>query len=197
MNRKWICAVMAVLSCMGMLAPPSLAAVAEAAVRDVALHEGGVLLGQVVDAQGAAKVAVPVSVVLTGKEIARVKTDAAGKFAVPNLRGGVYEINSAGHRGVYRLWSPQTAPPAAGKGLMLVSESDLVRGQDCGSGVPGCGDGCSTGSNGRADGYGRAGGYRRGGVFGWMADHPIITAGSIAAAIAIPLAVDDDDPSSP
>ena len=36
-----------------------------------------------------------------------------------------------------------------------------------------------------------------GGLIGWMANHPAITVGAIGAAIAIPLAVDDDDPATP
>jgi hypothetical protein len=31
----------------------------------------------------------------------------------------------------------------------------------------------------------------------WVADHPIITAGVIGAAIAIPIALDDDDDWTP
>lgn len=37
---------------------------------------------------------------------------------------------SAGHGvGVYRLWAPETAPPAAGKGALIVADATTVRGQ--------------------------------------------------------------------
>jgi len=183
--------VVSAVSWLGMLLSPALQAAPLAAPRDVALQNGGVLVGQVVDAQGAALSKSPVSVRLAGKEVARVLTDQAGNFAVPNLRGDVYQVTAVGHAGVYRCWAPRTAPPAARPGLMLVASGDLVRAQNCGSGVScgdcvGCGSGVGCGSSCSAGG---------GGLLGWMSNHPVITAGAIAAAIAIPLSIDDDDPS--
>jgi hypothetical protein len=177
----------AAFSCLGMLLTPAVQAAPTAAPRDVALQSGGVLLGQVVDAQGAPLAKSSVSIRVAGKEAARALTDQSGKFAVPNLKGGVYEVASVGHADIYRCWAPGTAPPAAQHGLMLVSNNDLIRAQNCGSGVAcgsgvGCGSGCGAGG---------------GGLLGWMANHPVITAGAIGAAIAIPLALDDDDPMSP
>ena len=176
--------VVAVFSSLGMLLAPAVQAAPVSSPRAVALQNDGVLLGQVVDAQGHAMAQVPVSVQAVGQQVVRAVTDKTGKFAVPNLKGGVYEVASVGHVDVYRLWAPHTAPPAAQHGLMLVSSNDLVRAQNCGSCVScgsevGCGSACCQGG---------------GGVLGWMACHPIITAGAIGAAIAIPLAVDDDDP---
>ena len=174
-------------TCMGMMLSPFAHAATGTMPRDVTLHQGGVLLGQVVNEQGKALANSPVLISQSGKEITRAFTDKSGKFTVQNLNGGVYQISSVGHADNYRCWAPNTAPPAAQKGLMLVSKNDLVRAQDCGSGVC-CGSGVDCGS-----GCGCGGG----GLLGWMADHPIITAGAIGAAIAIPLAVDDDDPASP
>ena len=189
--------VAAAFSCFGMLLTPAAVAApvqgapvpvtpVQVVPRDVALQSGGVLVGQVVNAQGAGLAQAPVSIQVAGKEVARTLTDQAGKFAVPNLKGGVYEVASVGHKDICRCWAPQTAPPAAQHGLMLVSNEDLMRAQNCGSGVAcgsgvGCGSGCGGG----------------GGLLGWMACHPVITAGAIGAAIAIPLALDDDDPATP
>ncbi|MCA9230061.1 MAG: carboxypeptidase regulatory-like domain-containing protein [Planctomycetales bacterium] len=155
----------ALLSCLGMLVSPVAAATPATAPRDVALHEGGVLLGQVVDAQGGSVAGAPVSLYSGGKEVARTESDVAGKFAVSGLQGGVYQVASAQGQDVYRLWNAQTAPPAAQRGMMLVSNPDIVRGQG-----------------------------PFGGIANWVSQHPIITAGAVAAAIAIPLALDDDDP---
>lgn len=180
------------LSCVGMVtspmamasaAPVSAAQVAQAP-RDVSLHQGGVLVGQMLDAQGKAIAGATVQVQAAGKQVASVQTDARGQFQVTGLRGGMHEVATAGQRDVYRLWAPQTAPPAAQQGLMLVSGTDLVRGQGCGVG---CGSGVNCGS---ACGFGGGGG---GGIGNWMANHPIITAGAIATAIAVPLALSDDD----
>ncbi len=177
------------LSCVGMLTSPVAGAVVPVvsaslvaqAPGDVALHTGGVLVGQLLDAQGVGVAAASVTVQKGGQEIARVITSKDGKFAVAGLKGGVHLVSTPGQQGVYRLWAPRTAPPAARKGLMLVSNTDVVRGQ-CGCGAPVCGSACGAG--------GGAGG---GGVGNWIATHPIITAGAIAAAVAIPLALDDDD----
>lgn len=188
------------LSCCGMLLSPvataaTMPVVAKAAVqapRDVSLHQGApqqgnILVGQMLDAQGTAIAGATVSVRTSGKEVARVLTDQSGKFQVAGLKGGVHQIATAGQQDVYRLWSPQTAPPAAQQGLMLVSNTDLVRGQ-CGCGTPVCGSACGGGGGG-----GRAFGGGGGGIGNWMANHPIMTAGAIATAIAVPLALDDDD----
>ncbi len=167
MKSKSLKMSVAILSCFGMLVSPVAAAPLTVAPKDVTLHEGGVLLGQVVDAQGANVALTQVTLYAGGKEIARTQSDNTGKFSISGLKGGVYQVASANNRGVYRLWSPQTAPPAAGRGVMLVSGSDIARGQ---------------------------GGSPFGGVVNWIAKHPIMTAGAVAAAIAIPIALDDDDP---
>jgi len=162
----------AILSCLGMLISPVAAAPLAAAPRDVTLHKGGVLLGQVVDAQGASVALTPVSLYSGGKEVARTRSDQTGKFTVSGLKGGVYRVVSANNQDTYRLWSPQTAPPAAQRGLMLVSGKDIVRGQ--------------------------GGGGPFGGVTNWVSQHPLMTAAAVAAAIAIPIAVDNNNsPASP
>lgn len=137
---------------------------------DVVLHEQGTLLGRVVDGQGKALANAPVSLMTGGKEVARVVSDESGRFEAKGLKGGVYHVASTGHQGVYRVWTPQTAPPVAAKGLSIVSQPDVVRGQ-----------------------YGPGPGNPFSAAGQWIAEHPIITAGAVAAAIAIPIAVDDDD----
>lgn len=115
-------------------AEPGQSASARAAARvvvDVALHEGGLLQGQIVDQTGAAQRDVPVVVAQNGKAIVIAKTDEQGRFAIRGLRGGVYEIESTqASGGAYRLWAPQTAPPSAKQGVVMVaSEEGVVRGQ--------------------------------------------------------------------
>jgi len=199
MMSKRFKSIVVLLSCVAMTVSPNVMASPQVAVaqtpRDVALHEGalhegGVLVGQMLNAQGVAVAGTPIAVQAAGKEIARVQTDKDGKFRIAGLKGGVHLVTAAGQQSVYRLWAPHTAPPAAQQGLMLVSSTDVVRGQ-CGCGTT---VGCGTpvrgyGAGGR--GYGAAG---VGGIGNWMANHPILTAGAIATAIAVPLALDDDDP---
>ncbi len=171
----------AALSCLGMLLSPMamaaapLAAPSPMAPSDVALGEGGVLVGQVVDAQGAAVAMATVTLADHKQEIAQVRADQEGKFSVPGLRGGVYRISSRGQDAMYRLWAPHTAPPVAQQGVILVVGDDVIRGQ-----------------------YGNSPGPFAS-IAQWVADHPLITAAVLGAAIAIPIALDDDyvGPSTP
>jgi hypothetical protein len=141
---------------------------------DVALQANGVLVGQLTDSQGQPLANVPVSVVTNGKEIARCQTSPTGVFQAADMHGGVVQIVAANNARVCRLWAPGSAPPAAQQGVLMVA-GDVVRGQcdavGCGSCVGGHG----------------------GGLLGVMLDRPLVTAGIIGAAVAIPLAVDDDD----
>jgi len=136
---------------------------------DIALRNGGELVGQIFTSAGIPQAGANISVIQHGKRVALVATNKQGVFAVPNLQGGVYQIATPNHRGVYRLWAPRTAPPAAHEGLMIVSGNQVVRGQ----GSP----------------------FSK--VTGWITRHPIMTAGIVAAAIAIPIAVTDNDDDLP
>ncbi len=172
---------MAALSCLGMLLSPMamaaapLAAPSPMAPSDVALGDGGVLVGQVVNAQGVAVAMATVTLADHTQEIAQVRADQEGKFSVPGLRGGVYRISSRGQDTMYRLWAPHTAPPVAQQGVILVVGDDVIRGQ-----------------------YGHSPGPFAS-IAQWVADHPLMTAAAVGAAIAIPLALDDEyvGPSTP
>lgn len=98
-------------------------------VVDVALGQGGVFLGQVVDPNGAVKAKVPVSLRLGDRELAKAKTDTNGYFAFSGLRGGVYQVVTAKGVAAYRVWAERTAPPTAEKGALVVFGQDLMRGQ--------------------------------------------------------------------
>ena len=146
-------------------------AAAAVAPQDVALAEGGVLTGQVVDTAGKPQALAPVSLQTGGKEIARVTTDQNGQFRVASLKGGVYQVSTSGNSSVYRFWAPRTAPPTSLNGLNMVSGNQIVRGQMGGGPLASMGQ--------------------------WIAEHPIITAAGIATAIAVPLALDDDNDPPP
>ena len=86
------------------------------AATDLALHrgsQGNVLAGRVLDQQGTPQVNTPVLLLAQGKVLAEARTDRQGSFSFANLRGGVYQVVSAGNVGVYRVWTPGTAPPSA------------------------------------------------------------------------------------
>ncbi|MEM9187292.1 MAG: carboxypeptidase-like regulatory domain-containing protein [Planctomycetota bacterium] len=172
----------AALACFGLLVPHNAfaASVAPSTTQgDIALRDGGLLVGQVVDAQGKPLAEAAVSVRLGHNEIVITTTDKNGVFAAKGLRGGEYQVVTGGGQVAYRLWAPQTAPPAASNGALIVTGHDVVNGQcQCPPSAP-CG--CDNG----------------GGLVGWVKNHPMLVAAGIAAAIAIPVAVaDDDDPTS-
>jgi hypothetical protein len=134
-TRRIVNGVMVSLAAIGFLLPQPLVAASPAPaspVADVALRDGGVLIGQVVDAQGAALGSVPVSLRYQDRELAAAKTSKEGYFAFKDLRGGVYQLTAAQGQGVYRVWSAGTAPPAAQEGALVVSGDKVVRGQEGG-----------------------------------------------------------------
>jgi hypothetical protein len=140
-------------------------------ITDVALRDGGVLVGQVVDAQGVVQANVRVSLQDTqSHEIAAVATNKEGLFAVSNVRGGVYQLVTPQGRGIYRLWAPGTAPPSAQEGALIVN-GDVVRGED---GVP------------------------RSGLKFWLSN-PLVIGAIVATAIAVPVALSQQHhhPASP
>ena len=129
-------------------------------VIDVALGQGGVFLGQVVDTNGAAKAHVPVSLRLGNRELAKAKADAKGYFAFSGLRGGVYQVIADKGVASYRVWAGRTAPPTAQKVALVVSGQGLVRGQ-----------------------------FRNGLVFRNMLVNPVVAAGVLTSAVAVPVGI--------
>jgi hypothetical protein len=155
----------AAVACVGMVLPPAAFSAAPVVDSyDIALRDGGVLVGQVVDRQGVAKAGTAVSIRFAENEVARTTTDQNGVFAAKGLRGGQYQLLTDDGVTVCRLWSPDTAPPAAKPAALVVSGDSVVRG------------------NGPMNSW-----------VSWMKAHPYITAGTIAAGIAVPLAFLDDD----
>jgi len=167
-TRQIVNGLMASLAVLGLVVPqPILAADSAQAspVTDVALRDGGVLIGQVVYQQGAALAGVPVSIRSADRELAVAKSRTDGYFAFKGLRGGVYQLVAAKGHGVYRVWAPGTAPPAAQQGALVISGDPVVRGQ-----APG-------GYNPTADGLKT------------FLVNPLVIAGVISAAVAIPVAI--------
>ena len=138
---------------------------ASTAVRDVALHDGGCLTGQVLDATGNPVAGTAIAVIDQDRAVASTQTGADGRFTIPGVKAGVYQIATSNGVTVCRLWAPRTAPPAAQGDALVVLGDTVVRG-----GVGG------------------------GGVVGFLSN-PWVLGGIVAAAIAIPLILDDDDAS--
>lgn len=130
------------LALVGMIATPTVYAAGSGTARmksapavvatDVSLSAGGVLVGQVVDSQGAPQAQQQVRVLHQGQLVASAMTNEAGRFTVRDLRGGVHQIETVNGGSICRLWAPQTAPPAAQQAAVVVTGKDVVRGQSDG-----------------------------------------------------------------
>jgi hypothetical protein len=168
--------VLAALSIVGSILPAVPANAVEtapagaAAIRDVELAQGGLLVGRLTDANGKPVDCAPVSVLSGGKALAAMQTDAEGVFAVAKLRGGVHEVATEDHLQVCRLWAPGTAPPGTAQSIDVVAPGEVVRGQ-----------------------YGPPPGNRFIREAKVWATNPLVVGGVVAAAVAIPVALSDDD----
>lgn len=143
---------------------------------DVALDVHGRLSGQVVNVEGQPQVKSVVSLT-DGKQTQKVITNQRGEFRLDNVATGSYRLQVGKQLKPCRVWKQAAAPPQANQGVMLIAGDQIVRGQTyCGSPV--------------AAGYG---GFKE------AMTHPLVVAGVVAAAIAIPVAIhnsDDDDNSA-
>lgn len=131
-------------------------------VTDVALRDGprgSVLIGWVLDQKGAAQPNVLVALHGRGQKLAEARTDGSGRFVFNNARGGVYQLVAGGGVGAYRVWAPQTAPPSAQRGAIIITGKNLIRGQ---SGLAGMHS---------------------------FLSHPLVIAGIVATAVAVPVAI--------
>ncbi|HLQ43200.1 MAG TPA: carboxypeptidase-like regulatory domain-containing protein, partial [Planctomycetaceae bacterium] len=97
---------------------------------DVALAKNGVAFGRVLDADQKGIANARVSFRQGKDEIAQVTTDQEGRFAIQNLKGGVYLITSSSGYGLFRFWAPKSAPPAAREQVLLRSNAVIVRAQN-------------------------------------------------------------------
>ena len=128
--------------CMGLVMPPQLAVagkgcgqrqfaapVAHWGIDDVALTEGGTLHGLVVSERGSPRSNALILISHAGREVARTGSDAAGRFIVQGLRGGMYQLATSGGSRLVRLWAAGSAPPSARDSARLVAVECVVRGQ--------------------------------------------------------------------
>jgi hypothetical protein len=144
-------------------------------VTDVALADGGLLRGQVINPQsGAGAANLPVTLRVQDQIVATATTDAAGRFAVQRLRGGVHQIIAGENQAVYRFWSPGTAPPSAQvKAIVYMQPATTSQ-----PNVP------VTYTDGE-------------GGFKMLLVNPIVIGAVVATAIAVPIALNNSHSASP
>ena len=135
-------------------------------VTDVQLREGNVLIGKVITPENVAVADAEVILLSAGHKIAQGKTDAKGYFAFKEVRSGLYQVAAADGTGTFRLWNQRTAPPKVQQGALVYAGKETVRGQ-----------------NGLH------------GVRNFLAN-PIVIAGIVATAIAVPVVIHNSKKSS-
>ena len=98
-------------------------------IHDVALEPDGTAIGMVVDLQGAPLADKRVVAYAGRREVARVRTDASGRFILGPMRGGVYQVQVDDDGHLFRMWSAGTEPASAKRGMLIVTRGDVLRGQ--------------------------------------------------------------------
>lgn len=138
-------------------------------IADVALRDGGTLVGQMVDGQNIPKTNIRVALQdAQNHEVAAATTNQQGYFTMSGLRSGVYQVVTPQGRQVYRLWQPGMAPPSAQSGILLVADGNTVRG------VAG------------------------NGTLKTLLTNPLVIGGVVATAVAVPVALSNNHhPASP
>jgi hypothetical protein len=126
----------------------------------------GVLVGGLVDKNGRGVADAPVVIGQQGKPVAELRTDAEGRFAAKGLKPGVYQVVSHGAVTTHRAFAADQAPKDAKRGVIHQVDPEVARGAPSNGGLLG------------------------------VLSNPLVLALVIAAAIAIPLALDDDDDAS-
>ncbi len=157
--------------------------VVESQIEEVALQAGGKLSGVVVDTAGKPIAGTPVVVGQAGKPIAELTTDREGKFEVAGLTDGHYQVATYAKVQNYRVFN-QHAPVQAKEGIVHVMPEQIARGQ-VGEPIPG--------SYGPAYGNLPPAQPHRPLVHAIM--NPILIGGLIAGAVAIGVAISEDDDS--
>lgn len=138
---------------------------------DVSLTREGQFTGQLRDREGQPLIGASVQLIKAGRVVAETTSRFDGGFAFTTVRPGFYHVAAAGRLEGYRVWQASVAPPSARPGALIVS-GDVLRGQNRGMG------------SGLFDG-----------AFMNALSNPWLVAGVLAAGIAIPIAVANDDSS--
>lgn len=127
------------LACLGWLLPPPLVrasqpggggpTAAAAGIVDVRLDERGAVRGILLDGAGQPLARRPVVLRQTSGTAASTETDAAGRFVLRGVSGGVHCLVAGDRSVTCRVWTQAAAPPAATDQLTVVAGPPLVRGQ--------------------------------------------------------------------
>jgi hypothetical protein len=165
-GAAFVACTMMIVSPVASAAPANTDRIDAATTMDVALGEGGLLVGQVMDRQGVAQADSEVVVFAGDRVVVRTTTDENGVFAAAGMRGGTYQVATRQGASSIRAWAPDTAPPSAREGSLIIVGDEVVRGQITDS--PRW-------------------------VWEWCKQHPWLCTIGALTAVAVPLAIAADD----
>lgn len=103
--------------------------IVQPAAIDVAMAKDGTISGRVLDADQKGVAKTEVSVRQGKMEVAKVVTDAEGRFELSDVKGGVYVLAANSGYGLFRFWTAKSAPPKAHEQVLLMSQAVVVRAQ--------------------------------------------------------------------
>lgn len=101
-------------------------------IADVALHGDGELQGAIVDSNGRPIADAPILIGKQGKPIAKLRTDAQGRYIAGGLTPGLYQVVTHGRGEQIRVWAAGTAPASAKQGIIHVADPAIARGAGTG-----------------------------------------------------------------
>ena len=96
---------------------------------DIALTSKGTLQGMVVNRNNRGQANAVVQVINAKGVVTKVKADKRGRFQTKLAKGGSYVLKTKHGAVAVRVWKHKLAPRKANKGILLVSDSKVVRGQ--------------------------------------------------------------------
>lgn len=135
----------------------------------VALHDGGVLQGALVDTNGRPLEGQTVLLAKAGTVVVTAETNAEGRYAIKGVEDGVYQVVSAGKAANYRVYTAN-APAGAKQGVIHVVSPEMARAN-----------------------LGAQPGYGLSQVLGGGSRTALLAAAAVAIGAGVAIAVNEDD----
>ena len=133
-NRIWARTLVVSATC-AMLCPPVVlagdppAVIVSSTVIDIKLSEDSVLRGTAMSAAGNAQAGAMVTLAQSNQSVATAQANEQGQFGFRLAKGGMYQLAVGEQVLMVRAWSAKMAPPAAKPELLVVTQTQLARGQ--------------------------------------------------------------------
>ncbi|QDV11989.1 hypothetical protein CA51_18650 [Rosistilla oblonga] len=192
-NTKLLKSVVTIVTCAAMIVPQPAMAAARATqvvdgiqvssdIKNVRRGKTVALRGAIVDQSGKPVVGAPVVIAQQGNVVAELNTAADGRYQLADAAPGVYQVASYAGVQTIRLHAAGAPADSVDGVVQVIDNEGVARGQYCAGGAScqGC-DQCRP---------------KRFALLKKVATSPLTWTAVIAAAIAIPLALDDDDDAS-